>query len=306
MKKIISIALCAIMLLSTAIFTANAATTGKVISTDPYFELVGEEIYIPANKVMKSTYNLKDSSYPYYIRLNEAENANNQVEIKFTDCQTSAKYVSVSNKEYHTWSFDENGGSRGSETVNFNSGAYYQKVRVRMCDFDQEYFRYAYQGGQLASEEHAYFLENGNYFSSDSTRENDVIFDFSIVDGVQKSGLIIISGAAMTAVKPNADGMVEFYIKKGLENGIPSAEGSGTQYYSNSTYSLVFGGNLKMGMGNVDLDQTVNVKDATLIQKYCADMQTFNALQKYFADTNNDGKINIMDSTEIQKYCSGL
>lgn len=306
MKRIISIALCAIMLLSTAIFTANAATTRKVISTNPYFELVGEEVYIPANKVMKSTYNLTDPNYHYYIRLNEADNTDNEVEIKFTDCQTSTKYVSVSNKEYYTWCFDKTGGSRGGDTVNFNSGAYYQKVRIRMCDFDQEYFCYQYQGGQLVSEQHAYFLENGNYFSSDSTRDSDVIFDFTRVEGVEESGLIIICGAAMTAVKPDADGMVEFYIKKNLKNSIPNAEGKGTQYYSNSSYSLVFGGSLKMGMGNVDLDQIVNVKDATLIQKYCADMQTFNEVQKYFADTNNDGKINIMDSTEVQKYCSGL
>lgn len=309
MKKILSVALCVVILFSTAIFTTNAATTKKIISTDPYFALVGDEVYVPANKVMKSTYNLNDSSYPYYIKLSEADNSDNAVDIKFTDCQTSTKYVSVSDKEYHTWSFDKTGGGRGSDTVNFNSGAYYQKVRVRMCDFDQEYFSYQYQGGELVREQHGYFLENGSYFSSDTDRDSDITFNFTRVEGVQESGLIIISGAAMTAVKPDSDGMVEFYIKKDLENGIPKSKGNGAMYgsgYPGFGYSISFGGNLKMGMGNVEVDTVVNVNDATLIQKYCADIQTFNEVQKYFADVNGDGIINVMDSTAIQKYCSGI
>lgn len=301
MKKIISMALCAVMLLSTAIVSANAATTRKVISTDPYFELVGDEIYVPANKILKSVYNVTDSDYSYFIRLAECDNENNRVEIKFTDCQTSEKYVNVTTKEYYTWFGYGSSASRGETKTTFNSGAYYQKVRVRMCDFKEKYYRLSYKNGELVEESYSYFLENGNYYHYD-TEHGEMTFDFTNVKGVQESGMIIISGATMTAVKPDKDGMVEFYIKKDLENGIPSAEGSGTQYYSNSTYSLVFGGNMKMGMGNINMDTAVNVKDATLIQKYSADIETLNALQKYFADVNLDGRINVIDATEIQKY----
>ena len=302
MKKIISMALCAVMLLSTAIVSANAATTRKVISTDPYFELVGDEIYVPANKILKSVYNVTDSDYSYFIRLAECDNENNRVEIKFTDCQTSEKYVNVTTKEYYTWFGYGSSASRGETKTTFNSGAYYQKVRVRMCDFKEKYYRLAYKNGGLVEESYSYFLENGNYYHYD-TEHGEMTFDFTNVKGVQESGMIIISGATMTAVKPDKDGMVEFYIKKDLENGIPSAEGSGTQYYSNSTYSLVFGGNMKMGMGNINMDTAVNVKDATLIQKYSADIETLNGLQKYFAVVNLDGRINVIDATEIQKYC---
>lgn len=302
MKKIISMALCAVMLLSTAIVSANAATTRKVISTDPYFELVGDEIYVPANKILKSVYNVTDSDYKYFIRFAECDNENNRVEIKFTDCQTSEKYVNVTTKEYYTWFGYGSSASRGETKTTFNSGAYYQKVRVRMCDFKEKYYRLSYKNGELVEESYSYFLENGNYYHYD-TEHGEMTFDFTNVKDVQESGMIIISGATMTAVKPDKDGMVEFYIKKDLENGIPSAEGSGTQYYSNSTYSLVFGGNMKMGMGNINMDTAVNVKDATLIQKYSADIETLNAVQKYFADVNLDGRINVIDATEIQKYC---
>lgn len=302
MKKIISMALCAVMLLSTAIVSANAATTRKVISTDPYFELVGDEIYVPANKILKSVYNVTDSDYSYFIRLAECDNENNRVEIKFTDCQTSEKYVNVTTKEYYTWFGYGSSASRGETKTTFNSGAYYQKVRVRMCDFKEKYYRLSYKNGELVEESYSYFLENGNYYHYD-TEHGEMTFDFTNVKDVQESGMIIISGATMTAVKPDKDGMVEFYIKRELDGGVPTSKGAATKYTGISTYTNSFGGSLNMGMGNVESDTVVNVKDATLIQKYCVDVETFNAVQKYFADVNLDGRINVIDATEIQKYC---
>lgn len=304
MKKIISIALCAVMLVSTAIFTTNGATDSNVISYKPHFELVGEEIYVPANKILKSTYNLKDSTYPYYVKLSEADNMKKYIEIKFTDCQTGEKYVNVTDKEYNTWIYDSTGGGTTSATVNFNKGAYYQKVRVRMCDFRDKYTSYQYQNSVLVFENVSYFLEDGRYYHKD-TDNGEMIFDFSIDEGVMESGLIIISGSVMTAVKPDSEGMVEFYIKKELENSVPKSEGSGVFYGENYVYSTDLGGKLKMGVGNVESDTFVNVKDATLIQKYSAELETLSAVQKYFADVNFDGRINVMDSTAIQKYCVG-
>ena len=302
MKKIISLALCAVMLLSMAIFPANTATTGNVVSTEPYFELVGDEVYVPANKIMKSTYNITETNYPYYFQLGEVDNENNTVEIKFTDCLTSSKLVSLANKEYIMWECYKSGKSSSLDTVSYNDGAYYQKVRLRMCDFSQESFSYQYYAGELIRETHAYFLENGNYYYTD-TQNGEYTFDFSIASNEKDSCLIIISGAAMTAVKPDKDGMVEFYIKKGLDNGQPKSSGVA---YQTGFCTYHFGGKLKLGMGNVVIDTELNVKDATLVQKYCVGIESINSVQKYFADVNGDGRVNIMDSTEIQKYCAGI
>ena len=63
MKKIISLVLSLVTLLSLSLMTATAVET----ETQPYCELVGDEIYIPANKVLATAYNLEnETNYPYY------------------------------------------------------------------------------------------------------------------------------------------------------------------------------------------------------------------------------------------------
>lgn len=58
-------------------------------------------------------------------------------------------------------------------------------------------------------------------------------------------------------------------------------------------------------MGDINSDGVVSIDDATLVQKYLADISSFNALQKVLADFNCDGRISIEDVTQIQKYISG-
>ena len=59
-------------------------------------------------------------------------------------------------------------------------------------------------------------------------------------------------------------------------------------------------------LGDVSLDATVSISDATLIQLYCADMQTFSNEQELAADVNRDGTININDVTKLQRIIAGL
>lgn len=58
--------------------------------------------------------------------------------------------------------------------------------------------------------------------------------------------------------------------------------------------------------GDVNLDNVVNIADATQIQKYLVDLATFDEIQKNLADVNNDGVVSILDSTEIQKYIADI
>ncbi len=57
----------------------------------------------------------------------------------------------------------------------------------------------------------------------------------------------------------------------------------------------------KFNICDVDRDGRITVKDATLIQKYLADMETLDDEQLELADSTCDGKINIQDATYIQK-----
>ncbi|MDO5123073.1 MAG: CotH kinase family protein [Eubacteriales bacterium] len=59
-------------------------------------------------------------------------------------------------------------------------------------------------------------------------------------------------------------------------------------------------------LGDVDLSGKVNVKDATLIQKHIANLETFNEMQLKCSDANCDEAVNIKDATEIQKFVANL
>ncbi len=59
--------------------------------------------------------------------------------------------------------------------------------------------------------------------------------------------------------------------------------------------------------GDANLDGDVNIKDATLIQKVTAGLETLEFVQaRWCADVNLDGYVNIKDATAIQKYVAGL
>lgn len=58
--------------------------------------------------------------------------------------------------------------------------------------------------------------------------------------------------------------------------------------------------------GDANADGKVNIRDATYIQKYIANLVSFTSLETLRAETNFDGKINIRDATFIQKLLAGF
>lgn len=58
--------------------------------------------------------------------------------------------------------------------------------------------------------------------------------------------------------------------------------------------------------GDVNLDFKVNIKDATLIQKYVAKLKPLDSLQLTIADVDLNEKVNIKDATCIQKKIAGI
>lgn len=59
-------------------------------------------------------------------------------------------------------------------------------------------------------------------------------------------------------------------------------------------------------MGDVTMDGSVDIKDVTAIQKYCAEMETFNQTQLKNADMDNNGIVNVVDATYLQKVLAGI
>ncbi|MCH5297148.1 MAG: starch-binding protein [Ruminococcus sp.] len=59
-------------------------------------------------------------------------------------------------------------------------------------------------------------------------------------------------------------------------------------------------------LGDVNMSGSVTIDDATLIQKYVAEIDDLTAEQLKLADTDNNGKIEINDVTQIQKFLAGM
>ena len=59
-------------------------------------------------------------------------------------------------------------------------------------------------------------------------------------------------------------------------------------------------------IGDSDMSGAVNVRDATLIQKFAASIVTLDDVQKILADVNFDGNVNVKDATPIQKWVAGI
>lgn len=63
---------------------------------------------------------------------------------------------------------------------------------------------------------------------------------------------------------------------------------------------------IKYELGDVNLDKTINILDATEIQKHIAKLVNLNETQLPLADTNSDTQVTILDATQIQKYVAKL
>lgn len=62
----------------------------------------------------------------------------------------------------------------------------------------------------------------------------------------------------------------------------------------------------ELNFGDADLNNTVNVKDATTIQKHAASLLTLEGTALKQADVTADGSVNVKDATAIQKLVAGL
>ncbi|MDO5123074.1 MAG: C1 family peptidase [Eubacteriales bacterium] len=59
-------------------------------------------------------------------------------------------------------------------------------------------------------------------------------------------------------------------------------------------------------LGDADLDGRINIKDATLIQKYSAKLENLDELGLLAADVNLDSRVNVIDATNIQKFVANM
>lgn len=73
--------------------------------------------------------------------------------------------------------------------------------------------------------------------------------------------------------------------------------------YRNSVYICEYEAPL---IGDVNLDEVVDINDVTEMQRYIAKLIEFDDNQITLADADKDGEIDIIDATAIQKYLAGI
>lgn len=104
-----------------------------------------------------------------------------------------------------------------------------------------------------------------------------------------------ISGGKLTYKNAVVDGVVK---------DITSVPGFSN--FSLKASASVIPGSKGYKMGDVNLDGNVTVVDATTIQRYVAQLDTFSSIQKSVADVDGDGRITVVDATMIQRYVAGI
>ena len=88
-------------------------------------------------------------------------------------------------------------------------------------------------------------------------------------------------------------------------SAVLSTHTAGFSGYTYSTQTLINAADDVLA-GDVDLNGTVNIQDATLLQRYFAEYTTLTSAQLRAADANKDGKVNIRDVTQIQRINAGF
>ena len=276
MKKLISIALVALMAAGGAV-SANAA-----VKQNKDYQILSSKITTKNNTISIYTYNMKNTGSGGGFVL-DGQKSGKRYKYIFKNYLSAPKTITMpSNEKYNIWSClsSSMGGTTNLDLR--QAGGEYVKVRAKLSDINPNEFK---SNGTHTQDGHTY-----NF-----TRQ-------TVKDGYYESVLFFQSGGVFTGAVPDSNGYVEFYVSTkvnhsvnyfteyGFDVGLTSGGGGGTNGIE--IYKLTF--------GNINLDYSVNVNDASLLQQYLSGNAEFDSLQMHHADINRDGKINVQDVTALQ------
>lgn len=161
----------------------------------------------------------------------------------------------------------------------FIAASYMEDAEVYLRDIHEAYFSNC-EGGFMRTQDELIYVIYG------ATKEQ--ITDTAQVDYVymRHFGKPALNRYYDLTIKGEADSYAEEYAKA---NGINFEQ-------TKSEYEI----------GDVNLDGTVTIMDATLVMKANVGLETLTEQQEKLADFNNDGLVNIVDATDIQKRLAGF
>ncbi|MDO5124566.1 MAG: dockerin type I repeat-containing protein, partial [Eubacteriales bacterium] len=122
---------------------------------------------------------------------------------------------------------------------------------------------------------------------------------------------LIKSGAAEPAYEAVVKGKTAEYSIEGVSAGTYTLKVMKENHVTRE-YTVVVGNSSVIQdvkicrLGDVNMDGTVSILDATEIQKGLAGLVSLNEYQSKLADVNKDGSVSVIDATQIQKYIAGI
>ena len=300
-KKITAIAMCGVLAGASAVM-ANAADTSDSVGTIP--DLSNGKVKIVKTyglgegKIAAAAYNISNTDM---VRA-EYKNANENDKVylfDFTLLGNKVKTITApTDGQYNLaiYGYEMNGGGSIGYGKIFNdtTAGVYSKVRVKLHDLAPKTFT-----------EKGTTIERG---ANGIDWEYNYKYQPLNLHDYYNSYLVFRSGGFLTACAPDENGYVELYINTHI--GVRTE--AITDYHYQINYLVGGGGGSsgwtisKLLVGDTTDDGSVNVEDATTLQKYILDMEELNDYKKFTADINRDGVINIVDATLIQKYVVGL
>lgn len=306
--KLGALALSIVLATASTVSAGAAQTNSKTVpSYSSDFKLLSSTVKISDNQIYFSRFNTPSNSI-FFGSFND-ENYN-KYSVKFSELMSGSKFLSLpKNRKYRFslgYDLGSNGGSGSDGTYRSYSktGGTYRKVRVKLSTF-------------INSEYYSEFASDGSVTNTDSTYGTHT-FRFGDVDITSDgsryySGMCVRSGAAITAVTPNSNGEIEFYLDTAIGSGGYVCTGFNTIYKHKDGRTSYIGGGGSSGsslhgleFGDADSSGFVNISDATKIQNAISGKTTLDSLQKFVSDVNFDNRIDIKDVSAIQKYLVGM
>ena len=288
MKKIISLLLCAALAFSATV-SANA------VNSEPEkkgFEYTGETVVIDDNTVLLSASGIDPSTYNACVKFVGIETQNQYTE-QFRDTLDAPLKITLPSDENYKMhllrSLNESGTSSTKNYDFSETGGVYKKIRIKLNDFDPYYF----------NEDGTHTLE-----SATSSFEHNYNYNYEPVGNEGNyfcSALIFKSGAAVTAVAPDENGMVEFYISAKIAQTTTYL----TDHYYKLPSSIGSGGAVlneiaQLRFGDINADCLIDVNDVTSLQMYLAGLKELDELALLYSDTNVDDIVDVSDVTFLQ------
>lgn len=122
-----------------------------------------------------------------------------------------------------------------------------------------------------------------------------------VYDGLAKTPTVTVKDGSKTLTK-DTDYTVSYSNNTNVGTATVTVTGKGNYTGTTTKLFTIAASDDNAKIGDVNGDDSVDVLDATMIQKFAVDRTTLANEQKELADVNNDGVVDILDATEIQKY----